>query len=75
MRLVLLLAALNLALPALAAEMLPTPIATAGKTAVTPALDGVLDDACWARDAAVLRGFVSLDGARSASPPTDARLC
>lgn len=75
MRPVLLLAALNLALPALAAEMLPTPIATAGKTAVAPALDGVLDDACWARDAAVLRGFVSLDGARSASPPTDARLC
>lgn len=75
MRPVILFVALSFALPALAAEMLPTPIATAGRAISAPAIDGVLDDACWARAAAVLRGFVSLDGAGTAAPPTDARVC
>lgn len=57
-----------------AAEMVPTPAATAGITASPPAIDGSLDDPCW-QAAAVLGSFVELDASRLSAPATEARVC
>jgi hypothetical protein len=65
---------LLLAAPLHAAEMLPTPVATAGITDTPPTIDGALDDPCW-RSAVVLRGFVKLDGSTLYAPDTEARVC
>ncbi len=66
---------LFLAVPASAAPMAPVPIATAGLTDAPPAIDGALDDACWAADAAALEGFVTLDFSGPAPVPTTAWVC
>jgi len=66
---------LCLALPAVAAPTVPTPIATAGMADAPPAIDGVLDDACWAESAAILRDFVETDASAPAPAQTDARVC
>ena len=58
MRPIAVLVLLCAALPAVAAPMVPTPLATAGMADAPPAIDGVLDDACWAASAAILRGYV-----------------
>ncbi|MFW5866374.1 MAG: carbohydrate-binding family 9-like protein, partial [Armatimonadota bacterium] len=60
--------------PVHAAEMLPVPLSTAGVTDAAPTIDGSLDDACW-QSAAVLGGFVKLDGSALATPETEARVC
>ncbi|MGD9496210.1 MAG: carbohydrate-binding family 9-like protein, partial [Armatimonadota bacterium] len=66
---------LCLALPAAAAPMAPVPVATAGLTDAPPVVDGALDDACWAADAAVLEGFVELDFSALAPVQTTAYVC
>ncbi len=62
------------AAPLFAAEMVPTPAATAGMAAAPPTIDGALDDACW-QTAAILGDFVELDASRLYSPATEARVC
>jgi len=69
------LALLCLAAPLVAAPMVPTPVATAGMTDAPPAIDGAIDDACWSRSAAILRGFVETDASRLAGPRTQAWVC
>lgn len=63
-----------IAAPLFAAEMLPTPAATAGMTDAPPVIDGALDDTCW-QSAAILGSFVELDGSGLAAPATEARVC
>ncbi|MGC9317391.1 MAG: sugar-binding protein, partial [Armatimonadota bacterium] len=75
MRWLTLLAVLCLASPLPAADLAPTPVATAGMTDAPPAIDGVLGDACWADSSAILRGFVETDMSAFAPVRTDARVC
>ncbi len=75
MRWLTLIAAVCLVTSGFAADLVPTPVATAGMTDTPPVIDGSLADECWVEDAARLQGFVIPDMSALAPMQTHGFVC